>query len=148
VSSTTAEWLLEISGLTVGNRDGAPADIVDHGRALAEQVRLAAASFTSGAGCTPRGCSDECSLAAVDGGPAACRLARVLAPAAAPDWPQTDPTRATLLYLQALQAASTAVFHCRRHAHPAGDCWFTGSFVPGAPDTCGDVLAVAHRLGY
>ena len=41
--------------------------------------------------------------------------------------------------LQAIRAAATAVFHCRRHAHPAGECWFSDD----GSDACGDVLAVA-----
>lgn len=48
-------------------------------------------------------------------------------------------------YLDALQAAATAVYYCRRIQHPAGRCWFS----PLGPeaDVCGHVLAAAHAIG-
>ncbi|CAN5188643.1 hypothetical protein BH23ACT9_BH23ACT9_08500 [soil metagenome] len=142
VSSTTAEWLLEISGLTVAGRDGTPGDIVVQGRALALQVRSAAAAHAGRTACQPGACAGDCPLTTVDGGPAACQMARVLAQTSTSP-AVSDPQRAAALYLQALQAAATAVFHCRRHAHPAGECWFSDD----TTEHCGDVLAVAHRLG-
>ncbi len=139
--STTAEWLLEISGLTVGSKDGATHDIVPQGLALADQVRAAAAGYLTVSTCQGT-CAPECPLAGVDGGHAACRLAERLA--AQGDRPaEMDADRIVQLYLQAIRAAGTAVFHCRRHAHPAGECWFSDD----GSDVCGDVLAVAHRLG-
>ena len=142
VSTTTAEWLLEISGLTVGCRDGDSSDVVAQGQALAAQVRSAAAALAAHSTCTPASCSTDCALADVDGGPAACRLSHVLAPPGA-EAPAVKPALAARRYLQALQAAATAVFHCRRLAHPAGECWFSDD----ASEHCGDVLAVAHRVG-
>ena len=144
VSTTTAEWLLEISGLTVACRDGSPSDVVDQGQALAAQVRAAAAAVAAHSDCQPTACTAECPLADVDGGPAACRLAHTLAPGAAPAHDGVNPAVTARRYLQALQAAATAVFHCRRHAHPAGECWFSDD----ATEHCGDVLAVAHRVGH
>lgn len=143
VSTTTAEWLLEISGLTVACRDGEPIDLVGHGQALAAQVRSAAAAHVAHSTCTDADCAQSCPLLAIDGGAAACRLARALAPPGTPSR-RMDPRVAATRYLQALQAAATAVFHCRRHAHPAGECWFDDA----TTSTCGDVLAVAHRVGH
>jgi hypothetical protein len=142
VMSSTAEWLLECGGLTVGARGGADVDICGQGQALAVQLRTAATAHVQASGCTPAGCGPACALAVHDGGPAACRLAVRLADDAAATRPR-DPARSALRFTQAVRAASSAVFACRRHAHPAGECWFGE---PGA-DLCGDVLAVAHRLG-
>lgn len=143
VSPTTAEWLLEISGLTVACRDGSPSDVVGQGQALAAQVRAAAGAVAHHSVCQPQECTDDCPLAAFDGGAAACRLAHLLSPQPPPAT-QVSPKLAARRYLQALQAAATAVFHCRRHAHPAGECWFSDD----ATEHCGDVLAVAHRVGH
>lgn len=141
--SSTAEWLLEIGGLTVGARDGADIDIVERGRALARQLRQTATTFVRVCACEAPGCTAGCPLAEVDGGPAACRLAARLAdPEMAQPAKAVRPPRAVLHYLQAINAAATAVFHCRRHAHAAGECWFSDD----GTDLCGDVLAVAHRL--
>ncbi len=140
VTTTTAEWLLEISGLTIGTTDGA--DAVSRGHHLAAQVRSAAAAFCAATSCGPDGCAAACPLASYDGGFAACHLASELAP----DTPRNttmDAHRAAMLYVQALRAASTAVFHCRRQAHPTGECWFSTD----GTARCGDVLAVTHRLG-
>lgn len=143
MSTTTAEWLLEISGLTVGCRDGEPTDVVGQGRALAAQVRTAAAAYAGHTACGPEGCVEDCVLASVDGGPAACRLAMLLAPPGA-SAASGSAELVAARYLQAIQAAATAVFHCRRTAHPAGECWFSDD----ASEHCGDVLAVAHRVGH
>lgn len=142
--STTAEWLLEISGLTVGAAEGATCDIVEHGRALALQLRSAAAVYRAIAPCGDAACLDGCPLDDVDGGHAGCRLAGRLAPP--PELlasPLLDRDRSVLQYRQAIRAAATAVFHCRRIAHPTGECWFADD---GA-DVCADVLAAAHRMG-
>ncbi|HUG86210.1 MAG TPA: hypothetical protein VMM13_16720 [Euzebya sp.] len=143
MSPNTAEWLLEISGLTVACRDGSERDVVSQGQALAAQVRGAAGAVAFHSTCQPQGCGEDCPLASIDGGAAACRLARLLSPQPPP---ATDigPKLAARRYRQALQAAATAVFHCRRHAHPAGECWFSDD----ATEHCGDVLAVAHRIGH
>ncbi|WP_370324843.1 hypothetical protein [Euzebya sp.] len=154
MSSSTAEWLLEISGLTVGARPGGPdgtaCDAVTQGRALASQLRAAAATHMAYTECVDGGCGAGCPLAAIDGGAAACRLAGALAIGVAVPQDPTDRDRAARTYLQALQAAATAVFGCRRHAHPTGECWFSDDFSDGAgtpgTDVCGDVLAVAHRV--
>jgi hypothetical protein len=148
VTTNTAEWLLEIGGLTVGCREGASTDVVGQGMALAAQVRAAAASWAAQSSCTVDRCTDDCPLAALDGGRAACRLAHQLAPTADSSLTQLRPRRAAARYLQALQAASGAVFHCRRLGHPVGECWFSGRFADGATEVCGDVLAVAHRVGH
>lgn len=173
VTTTTAEWLLEIGGLTVGVPGSS--DRVQQGQALAAQVRSAAAAFLLASPCTateqhPGGHAlpvDTCLLADHDGGAAACRLAHALCPdlrrpaavivpaaLAAMPTPVTTTTvvggtaatppgaAVTNRYVQALRAAATAVFHCR-HGHAANDCWFSPDGVP----LCGDVLAVAHRLG-
>ncbi len=140
VTSTTAEWLLEISGLTVGHDHEDPQA---QGLALAAQVRDAAATYRVHNPCTgASACSGACPLGSLDGGHAACHLAEVLAGSALPST-EVTPDRAAQLYVQALRAASTAVFRCRRHAHPTGECWFE---VDGVP-RCGDVLAATHRLG-
>lgn len=141
VTSTTAEWLLEISGLTVGTSDGP--DVVHRGHELAALVRSAAAAYRAANTCAQPHDAERCALSAFDGGLAACELATVLSPGVPVPATDSDATRAGLLYVQALRAASTAVFHCRRHAHPAGECWFA----PTGPALCGDVLAVAHRMG-
>lgn len=144
VSTTTAEWLLEISGLTVGPREGGAMDIVAHGQALAAQVRAAASAHLAVTQCVDVTCGDKCPLAGVDGGTAACRLAVMLAGAGTVSTsPTMDRDRTAMLFLQAIRAASSAVFHCRRHAHPTGECWFSDN----GSDVCGDVLAVAHRVG-
>ena len=148
VTTNTAEWLLEIGGLTVGCRDGETTDVVGQGMALAAQVRAAAASWAAQSDCTAEACTPDCALAAFDGGSAACRLAHVMAPTADTCLTKLTPSRAATRYLQALQAAATAVFHCRRLGHPAGECWFSGRFDQGAAEGCGDVLAVAHRVGH
>ncbi len=140
--STTAEWLLEISGLTVGARDGATSDVEPHGRALADQLREAAAIYRCVTSCSAAGCAADCQLADIDGGHAACRLAMRLAPLSDAT-AAMDQDRSTQQFLQALRAASTAVFHCRRQAHPAGECWFSDD----GSDVCCDVLAAAHRMG-
>lgn len=141
VTSTTAEWLLEISGLTVGATDGD--DVVVRGHALADQVRAAAAAYRTVTSCTLDACSGACPLAAFDGGPAACQLAARLAPTPAGNR-RLSTQRATRLYVQALRAAATAVFGCKRHAHPVGECWFAGL---RGEQLCNDVLAVTHRMG-
>lgn len=141
VTSTTAEWLLEIGGLTVGTPDGL--DAVERGHHLAAQVRSAAAAYRSVTACEATTCTGTCPLAAYDGGQAACRLAGLLSPDTPSATRDLDPQRASMLYVQALRAAATAVFHCRRHAHPTGSCWFSMTPTP----LCGDVLAVTHRMG-
>ncbi|MEE8602116.1 hypothetical protein [Euzebya tangerina] len=140
MSPSTAEWLLEISGLTVGTHGDAPQDIVGQGMALAAQLRRAATGHVMADGCLT-GPSSTCRLRELDGGEAACRLAREVATADDSSL-ATDPDRSAHLFMQAVRAAATAVFHCRRHAHPAGDCWFSGN----ATDGCASVLAVAHRV--
>lgn len=143
VTATTAEWLLEISGLTVGHDHP---DIETQGRDLAAQVRAAAIAHHRLSPCRDQvACTGTCALAPLDGGFAACALSATLAgtgtvPVHAPP---AEVDRAARTYVQALRAAASAVFHCRRHAHPTGECWFR---VDGV-DRCGDVLAVAHRLG-
>jgi hypothetical protein len=144
IVSTTAEWLLEISGLTVGARDGVTSDIEAQGRALAQQLQVCAADFLQVTECDGSGCGPGCALLGVDGGHAACRLAVILQGGSPPPTGRSiSRGRATQQYLQSIRAASTAVFHCRRHAHPAAECWFSEDGF----DVCGDVLAAAHRLG-
>lgn len=142
VTTTTAEWLLEISGLTVGNCTD---DIVSQGHQLGAQVRGAAAAFRSTTTCGETVCAPGCPLHAYDGGASACRLAAALAPDAhRPSvMDAAAAQRSTTLYIQAIRAASTAVFHCRRQAHVTGVCWFAVTDEP----LCGDILAVAHRMG-
>lgn len=139
VSSNTADWLLEISDLTVGRSGDPTSDIIRQSKALAHQVRTAATAYVASNHCEDHNCHQDCALAGIDGGPAACRLAGALAFATNGMAP-SEGCAAT--YLQAVRAAAPAVFHCRRHAHPTGECWFAND----ATDACGDVLAVSHRV--
>lgn len=143
VSSTTAEWLLEISDLTVGRPDVPAHDLLDRDKGLAGQLRAAASAYVAANRCTPRSCAPDCPLHDIDGGAAACRLAVALATGPSPpsDSP-ADPRRCAAAYLRALRDAAVVVFHCRRQAHPTGECWFADD----ATDACADVLAVAHRV--
>ena len=144
MSSTTAEWLLEIGALTVGEPTVTTAE---QGRDLARQLSRAAAGHASASSCAA-GCG--CPLATLEGGPALCAFADSLAGSTAGSSDPADATaagtdelRAARAYLQALRAASTAVFHCRRQAHAVGECWFRDV----SSTDCGAVLALAHRLG-
>lgn len=141
VTSHTAEWLLEISDLRVGDRSGQ--DPVASGQELASQLRAAATRYRAVSPCGADGCSPRCPLAGYDGGAAACRLAHRLADPSCQDPGEISPDRATARYLGALRAAAPSVFACRRQAHPAGECWFGEANA----QLCGDVLAVTHRMG-
>lgn len=139
VSSDTAEWLLEINDLTVGGSNGPASDIIRQSQALAAGVRTAATAYLASVLCEGPACDDACTLADIDGGSAACRLAQAMA---FPDGGVAPYDGSAADFLQAVKAAAPAVFHCRRHAHPTGECWFADD----ATDACGDVLAVAHRV--
>jgi hypothetical protein len=137
--TTTADWLLDFGGLTVGaGRADAAVDVVARSRALAVDLRTAAATYVRATGCD--GTCSACPMADVDGGRAACALATRLARGVRGRRAPAD--RAAIDLQRAVRAAAAAVFHCRRHAHPTGDCWFGAD----AGDVCGDVLAVAHRI--
>lgn len=138
VSTTTSEWILEIGDLRIG---AGPADPRAHGLELAAHLAAAAAAVAAHRRCS--GGIHSCPLAALDGGFAACEAAPRLARGVMPPPGLTSPEDAARRYVHALRAASTAVFLCRRTAHPAGECWFDDE----GTDGCATVLTLAHRMG-
>ena len=137
---STARWLHECSTLTAGTAvpDEQP---VAAAQGLVAELVEAAAGYVAERACL-HGSDGRCVLDGRRGGRAACELARAFAPHV------IDHRRAgTPRYLDALAHAAAAIYHCRRVAHPTGDCWFAAPLgLPGGADGCGRVLAVAHAL--
>lgn len=109
-----------------------------------EALVAAAAVLVASAGHDPdRADCDEaaCRLADRSLCDVAHRLARLPeAPAVAPMQPIE---LATDRFTAALMASADAIRHCRQTVHPGRGCWFGAA----APDGCGEVLRLLHRLG-
>ena len=92
---------------------------------------------------------DQSELGAVLGPAPQRRRARQLAEDLAREGPSGPAAKAprddlATAYLDALEQAAHAVYHCRRVRHASGECWFAADG-PGR-DLCGQVLLVAHAL--
>jgi hypothetical protein len=140
-----SEWVRQMSALVVtspGIREEVPAAqlLVSRLRNLAGAVVQSCVESACAEGCV-------CELVDVPGGREACALAWHLTSVEMRAARRTVSDRGAVVaaYLQAVVDAAGAVRLCRRVEHPSGHCWFDADDEP--IHVCGEVLAVAHRLG-